>query len=1058
MRKVTFLFVASLLFIAPAVAQSSSAKINGLVVDPSGAVVPGAEIVAVNDATGIRSVTTTNGEGIYFIPNLSPGSYRIQVSKIGFKTLIKPDIILNVEDALAINFTLLIGSVAEVVTIEGGAPLLDTQSAGVSTVVDHTYVENMPLNGRSFQDLILLTPGVLTNSPQQAAAIGQSGEFSVNGQRTESNYYSVDGVSANVGIYPGFAGTPSSGGSLPAATALGTTQGLVSVDALQEFRVQSSTYSAEYGRNPGGQFSIATRSGTNEWHGTLFDYFRNDALDANDWFNNYYGKNEPALRQNDFGGTLGGPVRVPGLYNGRDRTFLFISYEGLRLVQPQAASVSYVPDTALRQAAPAALQPVLNSFPIQNGAEILDQQGNPTGLARFIGTWSNPSQVDAYSVRLDHNFNEKLKSFFRFSDVPSSANTRPTGAFANPANDVSTDFTTRTLTFGANSLLSTRLGNEFRFNYSSNETKNSYSLDNLGGAKAADLAQLQGINPVTNPLFAVGAILFFPGYDSAVYQERSSGLQRQWNLVDAVSLSSGRHQWKIGADYRRLSPEIRPFRPEVLYYFFGQSAVQTNTAGFVFAQTNAAAYPVYTNFSAFAQDEWRVTRRSNLSMGLRWEVNPAPGSSNGPVPFTVTGSSPSTQTLAPPGTPLWKTTWYNFAPRLGATHLLRSKPGSETVVRGGVGVFFDSGQQLGSQGYGGPGFSIYNQFFGSSFPVSPSQANPVLVSPPVAPYNVVYAYPAHLQLPYALQWNGGVEQALGKSQALTVSYVGAHGARLLEQNEINLSSAGNSKIAILNLFRNGLTSDYDAMQMQFQRKLSGGLTALAAYTWSHAIDYGSNNGDTPYLRGNSVFDVRHNFSAAFSYQLPNSFKSSFARGLLHNWGLDDRFTVRTGFPVTLQGSQVLDPATGQYVSGGLNVVPGQPIYVYGQQCALIFNGGKACPGGWAANPNAFRMPPAGQFGDAPRNFVRGFAAWQVDLAVRRDFPLYERLKLQLRGEAFNVFNHPNFGRINPYYCAAGPSCTFGQATATLASSLGVLSPQYQTGGPRSLQLALKLQF
>ena len=904
----------------------------------------------------------------------------------------------------------------------------------------------------------MLTPGVLTNSPQQTGAIGATGEFSVNGQRTESNYYSVDGVSANVGIYPGFAGTPSSGGSLPAATALGTTQGLVSVDALQEFRVQSSTYSAEYGRNPGGQFSIATRSGTNEWHGTLFDYLRNDALDANDWFNNYYGKGEPALRQNDFGGTLGGPVRFPGLHNGRDKTFFFFSYEGLRLVQPQAASVSYVPDTALRQAAPVALQPVLNSFPVQNGGEIVDQQGNQTGLAQFIGTWSNPSQIDAYSVRLDHNFNEKLKSFLRFSDVPSSANTRPTGAYANPANDVSTDFTTRTLTLGANSLLSSRLGNEFRFNYSSNEAKSSYRLDNLGGAKAADLALPQGINPATNPFYEVGAILFFPGYDSAVYQERSSGLQRQWNLVDAVGLSSGRHQWKIGADYRRLSPKIRPFRPEVLYYFFGQNAVQTNTAGFVFAQTNASAYPVYTNFSAFAQDEWRVTRRSNLSMGLRWEVNPAPGSSSGPVPFTVTGSSPSTLTLAPPGTPLWKTTWYNFAPRLGATHLIRTKPGSETVVRGGVGVFFDSGQQLGSQGYGGPGFSIYNQFFGSSFPVSPSQANPVLVRPPVAPYNVVYAYPAHLQLPYALQWNGGVEQALGKSQTLTVSYVGAHGARLLEQNEISLSSAGNSKIGILNLFRNGLTSDYDAMQMQFQRKLSGGLTALAAYTWSHAIDYGSNNGDTPYVRGNSAFDVRHNFSAAFSYQLPNSFKSPFARGLLHNWGLDDRFMVRTGFPVTLQGSQVLDPATGQYVSGGLNVVPGQPIYVYGQQCALIFNGGKACPGGWAVNPNAFSMPPAGQFGDAPRNFVRGFGAWQMDMAVRRDFPLHERLKLQLRAEAFNVFNHPNLGRINPYYCPAGPSCTFGQATATLASSLGVLSPQYQTGGPRSLQLALKLQF
>jgi len=491
-REFTLLLILSLLFAAPAIAQSPTATINGIVLDPSGAAIAGAQVVVVNDATEVQYTTKTNGEGIYVVPNLPPGPYRIQVSNSGFKTIIKPDIVIHVQDALAINFTLPIGATSEVVTVKGGAPLLNTENASVSTVVDRTYVENMPLNGRSFQDLILLTPGVLTNSPQQAAAIGQSGEFSVNGQRTESNYYSVDGVSANVGIYPGFAGTPSSGGSLPAATALGTTQGLVSVDALQEFRVQSSTYSAEYGRNPGGQFSIATRSGTNEWHGTLFDYFRNDALDANDWFNNYYGKGAPALRQNDFGGTLGGPVRLPALYNGKDRTFFFFSYEGLRLVQPQAASLSYVPDTALRQAAPVALQPVLNSFPVQNGAEIVDQQGNQTGLAQFIGTWSNPSQIDAYSVRLDHNFSEKLKIFFRFSDVPSSANTRPTGAYANPANDVATDFTTRTLTLGANSLLSARLVNEFRINYSSNEAISSYGLSNLGGAKAADLAQLQG--------------------------------------------------------------------------------------------------------------------------------------------------------------------------------------------------------------------------------------------------------------------------------------------------------------------------------------------------------------------------------------------------------------------------------------------------------------------------------------------------------------------------------------------------------------------------------------
>src|SRR5208283_30989 len=197
----------------------------------------------------------TNGEGYYVVPNIPPGTYRIQVSNSGFKTIIKPDIVIHVQDALAINFTLPIGSASEVVTVEGGTSMINTTDASVSTVVDRTYVENMPLNGRSFQDLILLTPGVVTTSPQSSAALGESGEFSVNGQRTDSNYYSIDGVSANVGATAGSNFYNGSGvsGSIPAATALGTTQALVSVDALEEFRVQSSSYSAEYGRNPGGQ-------------------------------------------------------------------------------------------------------------------------------------------------------------------------------------------------------------------------------------------------------------------------------------------------------------------------------------------------------------------------------------------------------------------------------------------------------------------------------------------------------------------------------------------------------------------------------------------------------------------------------------------------------------------------------------------------------------------------------------------------------------------------------------------------------------------------------------
>jgi len=1058
-------------------AQSTSATINGQITDSQGRIVPGVDVEVINIDTGIVSKSNTNESGIYVIPSIPPGRYRMLVIKDGFKEINKTGIELHVQDTLEQNFALEVGSISESVTVTADQNNINTTNGSVSTVIDQTYVKNMPLNGRSFQDLILLTPGVVTNSPQSPGANGSNGEFSVNGQRTESNYYSVDGVSANVGASPGalpIAPTPGVSGSLAASTALGTTQSLVSIDALEEFRVQSSTYSAEYGRNPGGQFSFVTRSGTNDWHGTAFDYLRNNVFDANDWFNDYFRVAEPPLRQNDFGGTLGGPIKVPKLYNGKDKTFFFFSYEGLRLIEPQAASVNYVPTAALRQSAASVLQPVLNAFPVVNCTSsmpsCIPDFGN--GVGEFISGWSNPSQVDSVSVRLDHTVNDKLRFFFRFGDTPSFTDTRLSGTSASPSDRYSVSYTTRTYTFGMSSSLSSRLSNEFRLNYTSNEATSSLTIDNFGGAQPVNLAQLEGVNPQSSPVSQVVIQLFLDptgAHVPGIGQNNSANSQRQWNLVDSLGFSAGHHQFKFGVDYRRLTPVVTAYSPSIYYYYESASSVQTNSVDFGIASNAVPAYPLYTNFSAFGQDEWRLSSRLSLSLGLRWEVNPAPGVAKGTLPYTLQGNldTPASLALAPQGTPLWRTAWYNLAPRLGVAYVIRDLPGWETVVRGGGGVFFDTGQQLGSQGFAGPGF-FASGYFGAAFglPASfpASQFVPPVVNPPVAPYNVpAYAFPAHLQLPYTLQWNASIEQSLGKSQVLTLSYVGANGRRLLRQDIAivppNFASDG------IYFVQNGLTSSYNALQIQYQRRLARGLQALASYTWSHSIDYGSTNAALPYIRGNSDFDVRHNFSSAVSYDLPNVYQNKFASALLHHSGLDARFTARTAFPVNLTGTTFLDPITMKAVPSELNIVPGEPIYLYGSQCAAVYANGLGCPGGRAINPAAFSPAAPNEVGDAPRNFARGFGAVQMDLAVRREFPIYEKLKLQFRAEAFNVFNHPNFGVINAAYCSPDPTspnfspgCTFGQATATLAQSLGVLSPLYQSGGPRSMQFALKLIF
>jgi hypothetical protein len=1028
-----------------ALAQSTDATISGVVVDPVGKVIPDAAIEIVNDATGVHYSSATNGAGIYTVTILPPGEYRVQVSKVGFKTLIKPGIILNLQSAVALNFTLPLGAASETVTVDAGATQINTADGSVSTVIDRKFVENMPLNGRSFQNLILLDPGTVTASPQRSSGMN-SGEFSVNGQRTESNYFTVDGVSAMGGISPVPTASGTSG-SLSASTALGTTQALVSVDALQEFRVEGSTYSAEYGRNPGGQFALLTRSGTNDWHSAVFNYFRNDVLDANDWFNDNTvpPTTKPPERQNDFGGTLGGPIRIPYRYNGMNRSFFFFSYEGLRLAQPAAATINAVPDIALRQSVTGPMQQVLNAFPLPTP----NTQDLGGGLGEFIGSWSDPSQVDATSIRLDQSVGQRVHLFFRFSNTPSNTATRGTPTSdISPSTITSSALLSRSFTFGATTHIASSVDDDFRLNFSSNHVQNSSANDSFGGASPLDLNRLTGLSGGAQ----TEVDLYFGAYNTGLFAATSQATQRQWNLVDALSVEHGKHAIKMGVDWRRLAPILLQANPLVDYEFDSAGSVEANSIDYGYGFSYTPNYPVYTNFSAFIQDAWKPTPHLNVSMGIRWDVNPAPGVSQGLMPYTITGLNDySTMTLAPQGTPLWDTSWFNLAPRLGAAYVLNATSERETVLRGGGGVFFDTGQQTGSYGFNGPGFSAMNLFgtgYGvpASFPVPVAVASPAITQPPTTPYGVVYVNPPHFQLPYTIQWNASLEQALGRSQSFTISYVGANGRKLLELASINVSQF-NPQFTTLYLFKNGLTSNYNALQVKFQRQVARGLQALASYTWSHSLDYGSYNAVYPYQYGNSDFDVRNNATAAISYELPQPRSSSSLRRVLEDgWGMDGQFVARTGFPVFLNGNTTVDPATRQTYYGGLNLVPNVPLFIYGSRSTY--------PGGRRINPAAFSLPPRGQSGDAPRNFIRGFGAVQTDVAIRRSFPIHDSLRAQFRAEAFNVFNHPNFGSINTNY----GNFQFGEATQILAESLGTLSPLYQQGGPRSLQLALKLMF
>src|SRR6266508_2432030 len=377
-------------FLPTAVAQSTTATLTGTVEDQNGAVIPGVSITIQNTATSFERQTATSDAGGFIVPLLPPGNYTVTVKRDGFTPVEIRNVILNVGDQKSLPIVLKAGGVTETVLIN--------ESPAVGTVVDRQFVGNLPLNGRSFQSLITLTPGTVLTKTN----LNDQGQFSVNGQRSNANYFTVDGVGANIGVVAAVPQGQSAPGSLPGLTSSGGTNNLVSIDALQEFKVLTSTYAPEFGRTPGAQVSIITRPGTNKFSGTVFEYFRNEALDATDWFNNAKSLAKPALRQNNFGGVLGGPLYLPrfgeggpSFTSGKDRTFFFSSYEGLRLRLPNTTTTP-VPTLAARQAAVPAIRPFFDAFPIPNGRDF----GN--GTAEFIGSFSNPSSLDATSIRIDH--------------------------------------------------------------------------------------------------------------------------------------------------------------------------------------------------------------------------------------------------------------------------------------------------------------------------------------------------------------------------------------------------------------------------------------------------------------------------------------------------------------------------------------------------------------------------------------------------------------------------------------------------------------------------------
>lgn len=836
---------------------------------------------------------------------------------------------------------------------------------------------------------------------------------------------------------------------MPSFSAQGGTSSLASVDAVQEFTIQTSTYAPEYGRQPGAQVAIVTRSGTNMIHGSAFNYFRNDKLDANSWFGNYNGIKRPALRQNDFGFTVGGPVLIPKVYNGRNRTFFFVSYEGLRLIQPVVLTGARVPSLAARTNATGAVKSLLEAYPLPIAEPLADA---PLETPYAVG-YSNRSTLNATSFRLDHSLSSRVTVFGRFNYAPSESQER--GRYSAASFVANLPNNTKTLTVGSTAMISPSFNNDIRFNYSQSVAAQTYVQDTFGGAKLLSNDIL--FPSFTDPSKALYYLTIGGNDENTISPGTfSRNIQRQINIVDTASWTLGAHAFKFGVDFRRLAPTIggREYGktltvPTITQLATGivPNATLTRIPGFL--------EPHYHNFSAYAQDAWKVTPRLTVTYGMRWEWNPAP--SNTPA-RTVNGiENPSSAVLAPEGTPFYQTPRNSFAPRIGVAYQPFRNRG--TVIRAGYGIFYDLGYALLGTALSPtlPPFARTQTVTNTPIqdPVFFAEIPPV---PFVEPYPRLFAYYNDYSAPRTHQYSVALEHPLGLSNSVSLTYVGAAGRSLGRVESLLPAVLQNPSFTRIDAVSSSAHSDYNSLQAQFRRRMTKGLQTLLSYTWAKSLDTSSDESNANFLppdnrypvstdRGPSSFDVRHTFSGSVSYEIPAPYSNRAAKAILGGFALDSIVRIRSALPVLV--------VTGRDALGlGITSVS-RPDYVSGQQLYLY---GDGYPGGWIFNRNAFdeTTPQAqGRQGTLGRNVLRGFDLCQVDLSVRRRFRVTETVGLDFRADAFNLFNTPNFG--NP--TGVMTSTNFGRSTAILSTGVtGGQNPQFQIGGPRSIQLALRVQF